>query len=92
MRSMKRMKGLALIGALALATPALARPLQIGPPPQTPISRPQPPSSSSACFELRYAQVDGERSRYAKIQAGDKWITGCLGSSGSCLIPTWTRC
>ena len=51
-----------------------------------------PPTGRSACFELRLEHIAGAAHRWARLDAGDEWVTGCVGSPGECIAPIWVRC
>lgn len=74
---------LSLVALLPLAVRSVAQ----GAPPQQPV--PQPPAQ---CYQLRFAEVPGVNFRWARLQTGDEWITGCLGPAGACFAPVWIKC
>ena len=85
------MRLLAVPFVLAVASLAFASAAQVtppsGPPKAAGASQPK-----SACYELRLVHIEEETHRYARVQTGDKWISGCLGNEGACLVPIWIRC
>lgn len=61
----------------------------------TPKTKPPTTGPSFApgdCYALASAHVPGVGFKYARIRAGGKWISGCIGPAGECHIPFYVPC
>jgi len=86
---------LASVLSLAVLATATFRPVHAAPQGAPPKLTGVPPQSSpppGSCFELRYQVIRDADYRWARVQAGDKWITGCVGTRNICIAPIWVRC